>query len=108
IEFETGKAVIKPGSFPILDEVVTLMKAQGSIKMGVYGHTDSRGIAANNLKLSSDRAASVMAYLIGHGIAASRLESQGFGQTKPIADNATEEGRAKNRRVEFKMLSGAE
>ena len=108
IEFETGKAVIKPGSFPILDEVVTLMKARGSIKMGVYGHTDSRGIPGNNLKLSGDRAASVMGYLVGHGIAPSRLQSQGFGQTKPIADNATEAGRAKNLRVEFKMLSGAE
>jgi OmpA-OmpF porin, OOP family len=108
IEFETGRAVIKPGSFPILDEVVTLMKARGSIKMGVYGHTDTRGIAAQNMKLSGDRAASVMAYLTQHGIAASRLESQGFGQTKPIADNATDAGRAKNRRVEFKILSGME
>ena len=108
IEFETGRAVIKPGSFPILDEVVTLMKARGSLKMGVYGHTDSRGIPAQNMKLSGDRAASVMAYLTQHGIAASRLESQGFGQTKPIADNATDAGRAKNRRVEFKILSGTE
>ena len=108
IEFETGKAVIKPGSFPILDEVVTLMKSRASIKMGVYGHTDSRGIAAQNLKLSGDRAAAVVAYLVQHGIVASRLESQGFGQTKPIADNATDAGRAKNRRVEFKILSGAE
>lgn len=108
IEFETGKAVIKPGSFPILDEVVTLMKARGSVKLGVYGHTDSRGIPANNLKLSGDRAASVMAYLVGHGIAPSRLKSQGFGQTQPIADNATDAGRAENRRVEFKMLSGGD
>ncbi len=108
IEFETGRAVIKPGSFPILDEVVTLMKSRGSIKMGVYGHTDSRGIAAMNMKLSSDRAASVMGYLISHGITSSRLQSQGFGQTKPIADNNTDAGRAKNRRVEFKILSGAD
>lgn len=108
IEFETGKAVIKPGSFPILDEVVTLMKSRASIKMGVYGHTDSRGIAAQNLKLSGDRAASVVNYLVQHGIVASRLESQGFGQTKPIADNNTDAGRAKNRRVEFKILSGTE
>ncbi len=108
IEFETGRAVIKPGSYPILDEVVTLMKSRGSIKMGVYGHTDSRGIAAMNMKLSGDRAAAVMAYLVSHGIAASRLQSQGFGQTKPIADNATDAGRAKNRRVEFKILSGAD
>jgi len=106
IEFETGRAVIKPGSFPILDEVVTLMKARGSIKMGVYGHTDSRGIPAGNMKLSGDRAASVMSYLVSHGIAKSRLESKGFGQEKPIADNATDAGRAKNRRVEFKILSG--
>jgi OOP family OmpA-OmpF porin len=108
IEFETGRAVIKPGSFPILDEVVTLMKSRGSIKMGVYGHTDSRGIAAMNMKLSGDRAAAVMGYLISHGISSGRLQSQGFGQTKPIADNATDVGRAKNRRVEFKILSGAD
>ena len=108
IEFETGRAVIKPGSFPILDEVVTLMRSRDSIKMGVYGHTDSRGIPVANMKLSSDRAASVMAYLVSHGIAAGRLKSEGFGQTKPIADNASEGGRAKNRRVEFKILSGAD
>ena len=108
IEFETGRAVIKPGSFPILDEVVTLMKSRGSIKMGVYGHTDSRGVATANMKLSGDRAASVMGYLVSHGVAASRLQSQGFGQEKPIADNATDAGRAKNRRVEFKILSGGE
>ncbi len=108
IEFETGRAVIKPGSFPILDEVVTLMKSRGSIKMGVYGHTDSRGVAAMNLKLSGERAAAVMSYLVGHGIAKNRLQSEGFGQTKPIADNATDVGRAKNRRVEFKILSGAD
>jgi len=100
--------VIKPGSYPIIDEVVTLMKSRGSIKMGVYGHTDSRGIAAMNMKLSGDRAAAVMAYLVSHGIAGGRLESQGFGQTKPIADNNTEAGRAKNRRVEFKILGGAD
>jgi OmpA-OmpF porin, OOP family len=108
IEFETGRAVIKPGSYPILDEVVTLMKARGSIKMGVYGHTDSRGVAAMNMKLSGERAAAVMGYLVSHSIAKSRLESQGFGQTKPIADNNTDVGRSKNRRVEFKILSGME
>jgi OmpA-OmpF porin, OOP family len=108
IEFETGRAVIKPGSFPILDEVVTLMKSRGEIKMGVSGHTDSRGIAAMNLKLSGDRAAAVVGYLVSHGIDKSRLKSEGFGQTKPIADNATQAGRAKNRRVEFKILSGGE
>ena len=106
IEFETGRATIKPISFPIMDDVVELMKSRPSIKIGVYGHTDSKGMPANNLKLSKDRAASVRNYLQGKGIAASRLESEGFGQTKPIAPNENEDGRSKNRRVEFKILSG--
>lgn len=108
IEFETGKAVIKAGSFPIIDEVVTLMKARSDMKMGVYGHTDNKGFPAMNMKLSGDRAAAVMDYLVSHGIAKGRLESKGFGQTKPVADNGTDVGRSKNRRVEFKILAGAE
>jgi len=108
IEFETGRATIKPISFPILDDVLDLMKSRPSIKIGVYGHTDSKGVPANNLNLSRDRAAAVRNYLLGKGVAASRLESQGFGQTKPIAPNDTEDGRSKNRRVEFKILSGAD
>jgi OmpA-OmpF porin, OOP family len=108
IEFETGRATIKPISFPILDDVVDLMKGRPSIKIGVYGHTDSKGLPANNLNLSRDRAAAVRNYLQGKGIAASRLQSEGFGQTKPIAPNETEDGRSKNRRVEFKILSGAD
>ncbi len=105
IEFEFGKAVIKAGSFPILDEVVTLMQARGNIRIGVYGHTDNKGAMALNMRLSKDRAAACKNYLINHGINASRLESEGFGPTKPVADNNTDEGRAKNRRVEFKILS---
>jgi OmpA-OmpF porin, OOP family len=105
IQFETGKATIKAVSFPILDEVVTLMKARGNIKMGIYGHTDSVGADAMNLQLSKDRAASVVRYIRNHGIAGSRMESEGFGETKPLDTNDTAEGRAKNRRVEFKILS---
>jgi OmpA-OmpF porin, OOP family len=108
IEFETGRAAIKAVSFPILDEVLDLMKSRPSMRLGVYGHTDSRGIPGNNLKLSKDRAAAVRNYLTGKGIEAKRLESEGFGQTKPVAPNETDEGRAKNRRVEFKILSGAD
>lgn len=108
IEFETGRATIKPVSFPILDEVVDLMKTRPSMRIGVYGHTDSRGTPGNNLVLSKQRAAAVRNYLQGKGIAANRLESEGYGQTKPIADNNTDEGRSKNRRVEFKILAGAE
>lgn len=108
IEFETGRATIKPVSFPILDDVLALMKERASLRIGIYGHTDSKGTAPNNLRLSKERAAAVRNYLQGKGIAASRLESEGFGQTKPVADNKTDEGRSKNRRVEFKILSGAD
>ncbi|MFZ5893096.1 MAG: OmpA family protein [Myxococcota bacterium] len=104
IEFEVGKAVIKPASYAILDEVLTLMKARGELRIGVYGHTDNRGSEKLNTRLSTERAAACMKYLIEKGITAGRLESQGFGPTKPIADNATPEGRARNRRVEFKFL----
>jgi outer membrane protein OmpA-like peptidoglycan-associated protein len=104
IEFEYGKAVIKEVSFPILDEVLALMKARPSVRMGVYGHTDNRGALELNMRLSKDRAAACKNYLINHGIAASRLESQGFGPKQPIADNATDDGRARNRRVDFKIL----
>jgi OmpA-OmpF porin, OOP family len=105
IEFEFGKATIKPKSFPILDEIVTLMKSRPKMRIGVYGHTDNVGSDENNLRLSKARAASVMQYLIKKGIAAGRLESEGFGETKPVQSNDTYEGRAKNRRVEFKILS---
>ncbi|MGC4067888.1 MAG: OmpA family protein [Polyangiaceae bacterium] len=104
IQFDTGKATIKAVSFPILDEVVALMKARKDLKVGVYGHTDSVGSDANNLKLSKDRAAACMKYLVDHGIAGSRLQSEGFGESKPITTNDTAEGRAKNRRTEFKVL----
>lgn len=104
IEFETGKAVIKEVSYPILDEVLELMKSRPSVRIGVYGHTDNRGSNALNTRLSRERAAACRNYLVNHGISARRLESQGFGPTRPIADNNTEEGRARNRRVEFKIL----
>ena len=104
IQFDTGRASIKPASFPILDEVVEVLKSRGQIRMGVYGHTDSRGAAQMNRNLSKDRARSVVNYLGAHGIQASRMESDGYGPDKPIDTNDTEEGRAKNRRVEFKIL----
>jgi outer membrane protein OmpA-like peptidoglycan-associated protein len=106
IQFETGKAKIKEVSYPILNEVETLLKARPELRLGVYGHTDNRGALALNMRLSKERAAACMKYLVDKGIDASRLESDGFGPTKPLEDNATEEGRAKNRRVEFKILDG--
>ncbi|MBX3126263.1 MAG: OmpA family protein [Polyangiaceae bacterium] len=104
IQFEYNKATIKRESFPILDEIVTLMKSRPKMRIGVYGHTDNRGNAAYNLRLSKQRAASCLDYLASKGIARNRLESEGFGLTKPLTTNDTDEGRAKNRRVEFKIL----
>ncbi len=104
IQFEYNSARIKKASYPILDEIVTLMKSRPSMRIGVYGHTDNRGTAAYNLRLSTQRAASCLDYLVSKGINRNRLESQGFGLTKPIATNDTDDGRAKNRRVEFKIL----
>jgi OmpA-OmpF porin, OOP family len=104
IQFDTAKSTIKAVSFPILDEVVALMNSRKDLKVGVYGHTDSVGSDAMNLQLSKDRAASCVTYLVKHGITASRLQSEGFGETKPITTNETAEGRAKNRRTEFKVL----
>jgi len=104
IQFETGKATIKPESYHILDEVVSLLKSHPELRVGVYGHTDSVGSDASNLILSKNRAAACMKYLIGHGIKASRLESEGFGESQPIDTNATPAGRARNRRTEFKVL----
>ena len=102
IEFATGKATILTKSFPILDEVVRLLKVNPEIKMlAIEGHTDNRGSDQLNEKLSDDRAHSVMKYIIEHGIDAGRLSAQGYGPKRPIADNNTNEGRQRNRRVEF-------
>jgi outer membrane protein OmpA-like peptidoglycan-associated protein len=102
IEFATGRATILNKSFPILDEVVRLLKVNPEIKtLGIEGHTDNRGSDKLNEKLSDDRAHSVMKYLSDHGIDAGRLTAQGFGPKRPIADNNTNEGRQRNRRVEF-------
>jgi outer membrane protein OmpA-like peptidoglycan-associated protein len=103
IQFDFGKATIKPVSFAILDDVVTLMKSRPTIRMGIYGHTDSVGKDEDNLRLSKARAASVVEYIAKKGIARRRLESEGFGESQPIAPD-TPAGRAKNRRVDFKML----
>ncbi len=108
IEFDTGKATIKPVSYEILDEVVTLMEARPDIKIFISGHTDNKGAHDMNVKLSKDRAASVMKYIVGKGIAQSRLSSDGYGPDKPKADNNTDEGRSKNRRVDFKIIEEGE
>lgn len=103
IQFESGKDVIKKSSNGILDQVVKVMKENPSYNLEINGHTDNVGDDALNLELSKKRANAVKKYLTDKGIEGSRLAAQGFGETVPVADNATAEGRAKNRRVEFKV-----
>lgn len=101
IYFDTGKSVVKPESTPALEEIVKLMKQNGSLTLYVVGHTDNVGALDYNLKLSADRADAVVKALIGRGIVASRLKGAGVGPYCPVASNRTEEGKAKNRRVEL-------
>ena len=101
IEFDTGKANVKPESEKVLSEVLGLLQAQPTWKMKIEGHTDSVGTKANNQALSQRRAESVVAWLVKNGIPQARLTSAGLGDTKPVADNTTDEGRARNRRVEL-------
>ena len=104
IHFNTGKADILPDSESTLSEIVKLMQQDAALKLRVEGHTDNQGNASANQALSEKRAQSVVAWLTAHGVPAARLTAKGFGQTKPVADNSTEEGRAKNRRVELAKL----
>ncbi|WP_146165947.1 OmpA family protein [Stenotrophobium rhamnosiphilum] len=104
ITFETNKAVLTTEAKASLDKVVAGLKGQPSMNLQIDGHTDSTASNAYNLKLSKERAASAKKYLVDSGIDASRLQSQGFGETKPVASNKTAAGRAENRRVEFKVL----
>lgn len=100
ILFETGKSTIQKESIPIIDQMYELMAGEPTLKISIEGHTDNTGDAQLNKKLSDDRAKTVMNALITKGIDKSRLSSIGWGQEKPVADNRTDEGRAKNRRVE--------
>jgi OmpA-OmpF porin, OOP family len=105
VHFQTGSANILPDSFPMLQEIANYLKVNPNIKrMSIDGHTDNKGNADMNKKLSDQRAASVRTWLTQHGVAADRLESHGYGLEKPIDSNDTEKGRANNRRVEFKIV----
>lgn len=103
--FKYDKADILSQSFPLLNEVATILKENPSIQIRIEGHTDSRGSDSYNKKLSDRRAASVRTYLTNQGIDGSRMTSVGYGEEKPIEDNATDAGRAANRRVELHITS---
>lgn len=101
IHFDTGQATLKPDSDSVLAEIVKLMQQNPQLKLKVEGHTDNQGSAASNQTLSQKRADAVVAWLTAHEISASRLAAVGRGQGAPLADNATDSGRAQNRRVEL-------
>jgi len=101
IQFETGKDIIRPVSFPILDNVVKIMKENKEYNLIINGHSDNVGKPESNMILSQKRADAVKAYLAKKGIDISRMKALGYGETKPVDDNNTAAGRTKNRRVEF-------
>jgi OOP family OmpA-OmpF porin len=105
VEFESGSDKIKAGSFATLDEAAETLKARSQVRVEIQGYTDNVGKPEMNQALSEKRAQSVKNYLVGKGVSASQLETKGYGEASPIADNNTKEGRAKNRRIDFKVLS---
>ncbi|MHC9088023.1 OmpA family protein [Tenacibaculum mesophilum] len=104
INFDTGKSRIKADSYEIVSEISKMLKTNPNLKISIEGHTDNVGNEDFNMKLSKNRAKSVLMSLVDEGIEESRLESKGFGHTKPIGNNATEEGKAQNRRVELRKI----
>jgi outer membrane protein OmpA-like peptidoglycan-associated protein len=103
IYYMSGKDIIQKVSYPKLDVVVKVLKADPALQISIEGHTDNTGKPETNLKLSAKRAQAVKNYFIKKGIAESRITAQGFGDSKPIAPNKTPQGRAKNRRVELHL-----
>ncbi len=101
IQFDFDKATLKASSYPKLEQMVQIMNEYPDYSLSIAGHTDSKGNDEYNMRLSYERAASARAYMLSKGIPADRIESRGYGETKPIADNATAAGQALNRRVDF-------
>ena len=104
VTFDVGSATLRPSFRATLDKVAASMMQYPDSLIDVYGHTDSTGSDVFNQRLSEQRAATVMNYLISRGVPASRLRSQGFGESMPVASNDTTDGRARNRRVEIKIV----
>ena len=104
LNFETGRATIQPGSYSTLNKLADHLKRKKGLKILIAGHTDNIGNAASNVRLSKDRANAVRAYLLKKGLSAARISTKGYGMDRPIADNATPQGRAENRRTEIQII----
>ena len=102
--FEYNSAHIYEESYPILDKLVDFLLNEDDGKFEIAGHTDAVGTDEDNMILSQNRANMVRDYLIAHGVRPEKVVAKGYGESKPVADNETEEGRAKNRRTEVKKL----
>ena len=104
VHFDFDKSAIRPDSRPVLDEAVDVLKENPNVRIAVEGNTDNVGSDLYNEKLSVRRAEAVFRYLVNHGIAPERMEVIGYGESRPVADNDTESGRAQNRRVELHVV----
>ncbi|MDI1355184.1 MAG: OmpA family protein [bacterium] len=104
VYFETGKSALKPNSFKALNDLVEVLKLKSTMVVEIQGHTDNVGQEEDNLKLSQERANEVKKYLISKGISDERVTAKGYGPSVPIADNATDAGKAKNRRTSLKVI----
>ena len=104
IEFESGKATLTDSGMAVLDQMSAAMLKLKGVKVEVIGHTDNAGSRAGNLSLSQARAEAVKTYIVGKGIAAESIAVSGEGPDRPVADNRTPEGKARNRRIEFKVI----
>lgn len=104
VYFDTGKSSLKPNSFKALNDLVEILKIKNTMVVEIQGHTDNVGKDEENMKLSQDRSDEVRKYLISKGIESARVTSKGYGPTMPIADNANDAGKAKNRRTSLKVI----
>ncbi|MBD3277221.1 MAG: OmpA family protein [Candidatus Aegiribacteria sp.] len=104
IYFDSGSATLQPNSYSVLDQVVEMLRNNSEVDVQIVGHTDSDGSSSYNMDLSNRRAQSVMNYLVQSGISSARLSTAGMGESQPVASNSTPQGKAQNRRIEFRIL----
>jgi OOP family OmpA-OmpF porin len=103
VNFDFDKSNIRPDARPVLDEAISVLKSEGGVAVIAEGHTDAKGTDTYNQKLSERRANAVKEYLVRGGIPTSRIRVVGYGESRPVASNDNEEGRAQNRRVELRI-----